>query len=200
MAEELPLEWPEPASGGPSPDPGWRPAPDQPHRDRIVEDLGTTLFVDAGAGSGKTTALVDRVVALVAADVPLRAIAAVTFTETAAAELRDKLRQRLELRAAGDAGDRFRSALDDLDGAAIGTLHAFAQRLLSENPVEAGLPPAVEVLDEVSSGVEFERRWAAFQDRLLADAELERSILLLMAAGVRQQALRILAVAFDAIW
>ena len=143
----------------------------------------------------------DRIVALVARGVPMRSIAAITFTDKAATELRDRLRQRLERRADddGDAG-RFADALDDLDGAAIGTLHAFAQRLLSESPVEAGLPPAVEVLDEVTSGVEFERRWAAFRDALLGDTALERTILLLLAAGVRPDALRVLAVAFDANW
>ena len=44
--------------------------------------------------------------------------------------------------------ERCRQAIDALDGAAIGTLHAFAQRLLREHPVEAGLPPVVEVMDE----------------------------------------------------
>ena len=85
---------------------------------------------------------------------------------------------------------RFRDALDQLDSAAIGTLHSFAQRILSENPIEAGLPPRVEVLDEVSSGVEFERRWGTFQDRLFEDPALARSLLLLDAADVRPSALR----------
>jgi ATP-dependent exoDNAse (exonuclease V) beta subunit len=204
VAEQLPLEWgtdwvTDPPS---SPVPARPPAPDQPSRDRIAEDLATTLFVEAGAGSGKTTALVDRILALVASGVALRSIAAITFTDKAGDELRDRLRQGLEGRAAGrgPVRERFAGALDDLDGAAIGTLHAFAQRLLSENPVEAGLPPTVEVLDEVSSGVEFERRWAAFRDELLADASQERTILLLLAAGVRHDALRVLAMAFDDNW
>ncbi len=94
------------------------------------------------------------------------AIAAITFTEKAGAELRDRLRRVLQERVI--AGGRRRGgrtaasvALDQLDSAAIGTLHSFAQRILSEHPIEAGLPPRVEVLDEVSSGVEFERRWSA---------------------------------------
>ena len=97
-------------------------------------------------------------------------------------------------------GQRCRQALEQLDGAAIGTLHAFAQRLLSEHPVEAGLPPRVEVLDEVSSKVAFERRWSGFRDRLLADPALERTILLLLASGVRAGALQSLAEAFDDNW
>ena len=95
---------------------------------------------------------------------------------------------------------RWRTALDQLDGAAIGTLHSFAQRLLSEHPVEAGLPPRVEVLDEVSSKVAFDRRWSMFRDQLLADPGLERTILLLLATGVRAGALGSLAEAFDDNW
>ena len=181
------------------------PPPDQSARDRITDDLGTTLFVEAGAGSGKTSALVKRVVALVTSGrAELRDVAAITFTEKAGAELRDRIRRELERREEGDpgveVGDRCRTALDQLDGAAIGTLHAFAQRLLSEHPVEAGLPPRVEVLDEVSSKVAFERRWSMFRDQLLADPTLERTILLLLASGVRSGALQSLAEAFDDNW
>jgi ATP-dependent helicase/nuclease subunit A len=187
------------------------PAPDQPERDRIRDDLDATLFVEAGAGSGKTSALVTRVVALVVSGAAtLDGIAAITFTEKAGAELRDRIRTALEARAAreesdGPAGDarvaaRCRAALDEVDTAAIGTLHSFAQRLLSEHPVEAGLPPRVEVLDEVSSDVEFDRRWSDFQDRLLADPALQRTLLLFFWAGVRLAALRALALAFDQNW
>src|SRR5207248_4297743 len=80
-------------------------APDQAARDRIAGDLETTLFVEAGAGSGKTTALVTRVVALVVAGVELRAIAAITFTDKAAAELRDRIRRALEREAERAGGD-----------------------------------------------------------------------------------------------
>src|SRR5580704_17874416 len=101
--------------------------PDQAARCRISEDLETTLFVEAGAGSGKTTALVDRVLALVTeGTAELRSVAAVTFTEKAGAELRDRIRRALEKGAesdpAGETGARCRVALDQLDGAAIGTL------------------------------------------------------------------------------
>ena len=179
-------------------------APDEPARQRIECDLATTLFVEAGAGSGKTTALVKRVFALVMSGVELRHIAAITFTEKAAAELRDRIREALE-RAAAEAADpaarhRGQVALDQLDSAAIGTLHAFAQRVLSEHPVEAGLPPRVEVLDEVASGVEFERRWRAFRDELFADRAMERTLLLLLASGVDEAALRGLAQTFGDNW
>jgi ATP-dependent exoDNAse (exonuclease V) beta subunit len=179
--------------------------PDEVARARIRSDLGSTLFVEAGAGSGKTTALVDRLVALVATgEAELGSIAAITFTDKAADELRDRARRELERRAqqyrGAVEGERCRVALDQLDGAAIGTLHSFARRLLSEFPLEAGLPPRVEVLDEVSSAVASEQRWAAFQDELLADPDLARPLLLLFACGVRPEALRSLAAAFEDNW
>jgi ATP-dependent exoDNAse (exonuclease V) beta subunit len=175
---------------------------DELARRAIIERLDETLFVEAGAGSGKTKSLVDRVVALVVTGVPMREIAAITFTEKAAAELRDRIRQQLETVAAGTgaAASYARTALDDLDGAAISTLHAFAQRLLSENPIEAGLPPGVEVSDEIGSQVAFEDRWARFFDRLLDTHALARSLLLLGAAGVRHERLRDLAVACNDTW
>jgi len=118
-------------------------APDQAARDRIISDLETTLFVEAGAGSGKTTSLVARVVALVTTGAAeLSSIAAITFTEKAGAELRDRVRRQLEERAKDETDpqmkQRCRTAVDQLDASAIGTLHSFAKRLLSENPIEAG--------------------------------------------------------------
>ena len=109
-------------------------------RDRIETDTTATLFVEAGAGSGKTKSLVDRVRTLVLRDgVPMAQIAAVTFTEKAGAELRDRLRAEFEgvWRArTHDFPDRAEKALEELDSAAIGTLHAFAQRILSLHPIE----------------------------------------------------------------
>ncbi len=153
-----------------------RAAPsDQAERDRILADLDTTLFIEAGAGAGKTTSLVGRIVALVASGVAIDAIAAITFTEKAAAELRHRVRAELEQAAATehDQGlrDRYVFALDQLDHAPIGTLHAFARRLLNEFPIAAGLPPGFTVLDELESNLAFESRWEDLLDLLLDEAE-----------------------------
>jgi ATP-dependent helicase/nuclease subunit A len=170
------------------------PAPsDQPARDKIVTALDQTLFVEAGAGSGKTSCLVQRVLALVRSGVPMARIAAITFTEKAAAELRDRIRRELE-----DA--HLDDALADLDGAAISTLHAFAHRLLSEQPIEARLPPGVEVFDEIGSQVAFDERWRRFIDRLLDDPALSRPLLILTSSGVRLDRLRDIALACNANW
>ncbi|MEM9465461.1 MAG: UvrD-helicase domain-containing protein [Actinomycetota bacterium] len=177
---------------------------DQSHRDRIRHERAANQFVEAGAGSGKTRALVDRVEALVLDDdIALEAIAAITFTEKAAAELRDRVRQRFERAAGSDdprIAGRASAALLQLDGAAIGTLHSFAQRILGEHPVEAGLPPGVDVLDEIGSQVEFEQRWRLFLDALLDDTGMAHTLLCLEAAGVRLDALRALALQMAANW
>ncbi len=178
---------------------------DQHARERIRTSLDETLFVEAGAGSGKTRSLVDRVVALVDAGVRMERIATITFTEKAAAELRHRLRAALEARrddpnATEVARERARTALTALDVAAVSTLHAFAQRILSENPIEAALPPAVEVLDEVASELAFEDRWRRFRDRMLDDPALERTLMLAFASGISLDQLRNLARVFDDNW
>ncbi|MDT5038037.1 MAG: hypothetical protein QOE03_3222 [Micromonosporaceae bacterium] len=184
------------------------PPADNAARRQIARELDRTLFVEAGAGSGKTTCLVNRIVATVlepSCGIALSDVAAVTFTEKAAAQLRDRLRAAFERRrAAAPTGSgesaAATQALDDLDTAAIGTLHSFAQRILAEHPIEAGLPPLVEVRDEVSSGVAFDERWAALRAELLDEPELAGVLPLALAAGVRLDDLRSMAAAFTDNW
>ena len=178
------------------------PLGDQDARDRISSDLSSTLFVEAGAGSGKTRALVERVMAVIGSGVAMENIAAITFTEKAAAELRDRIRSRLRSVETRDAlgSDVAESALHQLDGAAVGTLHSFAQRILSEHPVEAGLPPSVEVLDDIGSQIEFDTRWREFLDRLLDEPEMGPTLLRLEMLGVRLDHIRALAVRLNENW
>lgn len=168
---------------------------DQQQRDLITERTDRTLFVSAGAGSGKTSSLVDRVAHLVLVDgVPMEHIATVTFTIKAGAELRDRLRARFEkvISEELDPGvvARAQAALDQLDLAAIGTLHSFAQRILSAHPIEAGIPPALEVLDEVGSSIAFEDRWARIQRDLLDSEEIAEPLTLGLSAGVNLKHVR----------
>ncbi|MEH6821049.1 MAG: UvrD-helicase domain-containing protein [Dietzia psychralcaliphila] len=132
---------------------------DQPARDRVERDTASTLFVEAGAGTGKTHALVNRLGTLLLVDaVPVDRIAAITFTEKAAAELRDRL--RVHLVDERDRGNpRADAALAGLDTAAIGTLHSFALRLLSENPLEAGIPPRVTAQQDTAEATAVEAMW-----------------------------------------
>jgi ATP-dependent exoDNAse (exonuclease V) beta subunit len=167
-------------------------------RDAVRNRLDETLFVEAGAGSGKTTCLVDRFLSLVEAGVEADRIAAITFTEKAAGELADRIRTELQRRSATSA--RCRAGLLVLDRAAICTLHAFAQRLLCEHPIEAGLPPRVEVMDEIASQLAFEARWEAFVDRAIEDPDLGRPLRLLLASGARLDHLHQVAVQFGENW
>lgn len=171
---------------------------DQAARDAVVNELDSTLFLEAGAGSGKTSCLVGRFIALVESGIPADHIAAITFTEKAAAELVDRIRSELRRRAP-DSGS-CRDALLVLDSAAIGTLHAFAQRILTEHAIEAGLPPRFTVHDEIASQVAFETRWELFADGLLDDQSLEMPLRLLFASGGKPKHLRDVAVAFNANW
>ncbi|HSJ46152.1 MAG TPA: UvrD-helicase domain-containing protein [Euzebyales bacterium] len=179
------------------------PLADDIARRRVRNDLDATVFVEAGAGSGKTSSLVDRVEALVRDGVEMRSIAAITFTEKAATELRDRIRQRLADAAAERDGSDvvlLDAALGQLDAAAISTLHAFAQRILTEHPIEARLPPDVEVLDEVASQLAFADRWRRFRDQLLDAPELRRTVLLALSSDIRLDDLRHLASVLDDNW
>lgn len=167
-------------------------------RDAVRNDLNSTLFVEASAGSGKTTCLVDRFVALVKSGVPADHIAAITFTEKAGAELVDRVRARLQRE--GQHSSLCRDGLRVLDGAAIGTLHSFAQRILTAHPIEAGLPPSFALNDEIASQVAFDSRWEQFADWMLEDQGLETPLRLLFASGGKPQHLRDVAVAFNANW
>jgi ATP-dependent exoDNAse (exonuclease V) beta subunit len=166
---------------------------DEAARQGISTRLDETLFVEAGAGTGKTTALVGRVLALVERGADMRGIAAITFTEAAAAELRDRIRRALE--EAAREGRVSSQAVAHVDEAAISTLHGFAQRLLAEHPLEAGLPPTFEVLDEVQASIEFDERWAEFVDRLLDDPGYEAVLLRGFATGLDLRSLRDVAAA-----
>ena len=178
---------------------------DQEARRSIREETDRTLFVEAGAGSGKTRMLVERVQQLTLWDgVPMGEIAAVTFSEKAGAELRGRLRARLE-RAAGHSGDETRraraeAALDELDTAAIGTLHSFAQRILSEHPIEAGIPPLIEVLDEVGSSVAFEGRWSQLRTELLDDAGMSATLDMAFAVDITLAHVRSLIIKLNSDW
>ncbi len=178
---------------------------DQAERDLIATNSDRLLFVEAGAGTGKTTVLIKRIVSMVLGTgsfdpVPMSAIAAITFTEKAASELRNRVRAELNKalqEASGDGRDLVIAALSELDGAAVGTLHSFARRILAEHPVEAGLPPSFETLDEIASEVAFNERWDEYLAELLSDETMHWSIGMLDAAGVTTQHLRDLARAFN---
>ena len=171
------------------------PPTDQAARVEIRSQFDASQFVEAGAGTGKTTALVARILELVTSgEATIDQVAAITFTDAAAAELRDRVYEALERASTGADGPegraRARAALDEIDSAAICTLHGFAQRILAAHPFEAGLPPTFEVLDEGRSAVAFDERWDGFVDQLLDDPDLADALRRLLVCGVRLDHLR----------
>jgi ATP-dependent helicase/nuclease subunit A len=133
------------------------PPPDQAQRDAALAERVQNLVIDAGAGTGKTTILVERLVAMLAPPdgagaIPIERVAAITFTRKAAGELRLRIRERLlsELAKAGGSAREapLRAALAGLDTAHVGTIHSFADRLLRLRPVEAGLSPSYDVVED----------------------------------------------------
>jgi ATP-dependent helicase/nuclease subunit A len=125
-----------------------------------IADRSGSRLLSANAGSGKTAVMVERFVGAVAEDgVSPGAILAITFTEKAAAELRERIRRRFtELGRTEDA----RAA----EGAWIGTIHGFCARVLRTQPVAAGLDPRFVVLEEAAAArvaaVAFERALEAW--------------------------------------
>ena len=171
-------------------------------RKRIRESLDETLFVEAGAGTGKTTSLVDRVMELAASGrTTLDKVAVITFTDAAAAELRDRIRGSLE-RAASDGtlddDERLRCqrALADLDRSSIQTLHSFAGSILRERPLEAGLPPIFDTMDAIQSDLAFDEAWREWVDLKLDEPEHESDLYPALALGLSIDQLRSVALEF----
>lgn len=128
-----------------------------PEQRAAVEHPGS-LVLSAGAGSGKTRVLVARYLRHLAAGVPVKALVAITFTEKAAREMRQRIRAQVrEQLLAAEPGSAehslWHSASLDLETAAIDTIHGFSSRLLRRFAKVAGLDPAFEVLDETASRI-----------------------------------------------
>ncbi len=136
---------------------------DNYHRTRAASCLGESFLVEAGAGTGKTTLLMDRLKNVICdRGVPMESVVAITFTEKAAGELKSRLREELEnleQRAVGEQRERVRRALREMDRAAVSTIHSFCAALLRERPVEAGVDPGFRVADEVEADEIFEDAW-----------------------------------------
>jgi len=153
-----------------------------------------SAFVSANAGTGKTKVLVDRVTRLLLGEEPGQGspperILCLTFTKAAAAEMANRLYERLGAWATlpdpalaaevektlgvplpperfGEARRLFARALDTPGGLKIQTIHAFCQSVLGRFPIEAGLPPGFDVMDERTAAEEM----AAVRDAMLGDA------------------------------
>ncbi|MDA0874670.1 MAG: UvrD-helicase domain-containing protein, partial [Bacteroidetes bacterium] len=184
-----------------------KPAPDESAR-RIIRghadlvfpvsadpdlDLDSNMIISAGAGSGKTTALIERLVALIRAGRRPEELVAITFTRKAAGELQERFfsgllgtRETLRKRVLEEGGaweeelERVESALQRSEETFIGTIHSFCALILRRFSVAAGIPPdfrQVEEADELTLRQAFWRSALARKDgnptlELLRDAEI----------------------------
>src|SRR5258705_12186082 len=123
-----------------------------PEQAAAAYEIKKHISVTAGPGSGKTTVLVERYLHILREhQLSIDQIVAITFTNRAANEMRERLRSRLNQILQTADGKERRRWLDykrTLDGAVITTIHGFCARLLREFPVEARVDPQFLLLDE----------------------------------------------------
>jgi ATP-dependent helicase/nuclease subunit A len=150
------------------------PAADSAARDAIKNDLDDTLIVEAAAGTGKTTELINRILQVLATRrASMKEIVAVTFTEKAAGELKLRLREELERERTNATQPAVADALDDaletLEEAHVNTIHGFCADLLRERPVEACVDPLFVVLTEPQADRLYTRAFRAWLQEALQD-------------------------------
>ncbi len=167
-----------------------QPLTDAEARHRIETALDTSLLVEAAAGTGKTTQLIRRLVAVLEhGQATVDGLVAVTFTRKAAGELKLRLRQQLDERRTVLAGiadgkkgpgitsasdplvarQRLEEALARLEEAHIGTIHAFCADILRQRPVEAGIDPGFAEVDEDESARIYDRAFRGWIERRLEE-------------------------------
>ncbi len=162
-----------------------KPLTDAAAREAIRTRLDRNFLVEAGAGSGKTTCLVERMAALLAGGFcrPEK-MAAVTFTRKAAGELKEKFQVRLEemFREEGNPAvkERLGEALGKMERAFLGTIHSFCARLLRERPVEAGIAPDFTEIEGLEERLLEEMAWEEY----LLEVRFGRPELLRQLAGL----------------
>lgn len=150
--------------------------PDNDQRRLAAAELDRNLVVLAGAGTGKTKLLIDRLTLLIVGkEIPIEKIVALTFTKKAAEEMRVRLEDQLRLIIDGKIVieplvERFASnrtkwpalaqkALDDIPKSQIGTIHSFAGHLLRLYPLQAGVDPAFREDEGMITETVFESMW-----------------------------------------
>ena len=176
---------------------------DKTSRDRIVNETDKNFFVEAGAGSGKTTMLVNRMVAMVEAGIKIDKICAITFTKAAANEFYERFQKLLIERSNPDyvwedkgyAGqlkcpdDNSRKlcaeALRDIDLCFMGTIDSFCNMILSEHPSAAKIPSDSTLITDVDASILYSQYYVSICEGLYGDklAGMARTFNLLQRDG-----------------
>lgn len=135
---------------------------DKDARDKILTNLHTNFLVEAGAGSGKTTSLVGRMVNIIATGTgTVDEIVAITFTKKAADELKMRFQSELEKAMKKDPlnKERIAEGLQNIDQIYLGTVHSFCAKLLRERPIEANLDIDFQELDDDGDFLLLQEAW-----------------------------------------
>lgn len=133
-------------------------------------DINSSVWVSASAGSGKTTILVNRLLVLLLNNVDISKVLCITYTKTAASEMKDRIYKILSQWAImtdeelendiktrlnitnkvllKEARILFAKIIDNIDNLKIFTIHSFCQQIISRFPLEAGIYPNFELIDE----------------------------------------------------
>ena len=166
---------------------------DSEARNQIVTDLKHNFLVEASAGSGKTSSLVKRMVALISSgEYSVEHITAITFTRKAAIELKERFQQEIEMAFMDTEQSRERGllqqALVNIEQCYLGTIHSFCARILRERPIEAGLDPGFKEMDEIDNILFMEQAW----EQYLSSLKIQDSPLLkkLEEAGIQIRELK----------
>lgn len=134
---------------------------DEISREKIKNEIDKNFFVEAGAGSGKTYSLVQRMVSMVKSGIDVSKISAITFTKAAAAEFYSRFHEELSKEAKNDT--KCEKALKDIDLCFMGTIDSFCNMVLSEYPTQAKIPSdATVVSDEEMSSI-YKREYSDIQ-------------------------------------
>lgn len=152
--------------------------PDKAARTTALTNIDQSFLVEAGAGSGKTSIMAGRVAVLFAQGVEPKNVAAITFTEFAASELRIRIERFVNELSAGTISPDLESAFPKevpaeqranlaqarkaLDQLVCTTIHGFAQALIKPYPAEAGIDPGAEIIDPAEGDLAFDERYQAW--------------------------------------
>lgn len=150
---------------------------DEESRKKIRENIKENYFVEAGAGSGKTTVLVERMAKMIEEGLDISHISAITFTKAAANEFYERFQKKLVEKSIAEVDqtkkDKYLYALQNIDLAFMGTIDSFCNMIMSEHPIEAKIPSDAEVIDNDAAQELYKREYANIQNGLYNNKELE---------------------------
>lgn len=131
---------------------------------RAIDEEGTNIIVSAGAGSGKTAVLSERVLRKVKTGTPINRLLILTFTKAAAGEMKDRIRKKLYQ-------EGLKEAVELIDNSYITTFDSFALSVVKKYHVELGLPKEIGITEEAVLRLEKERILEELFDELYEEEE-----------------------------